>query len=148
FSGTAAFDLPDPPGVVLLPPSETPVLSNEEINGVSYTVQRHEVLIFPQRAGEVKIPALTIRFEYKRDVLDQEVVAASVKTESLQFTAKLPPGAEKLGNIISARNLTVVESWKPEPGKAKAGDAFTRPIADSAPDVPAMAFPPFPTRPI
>jgi len=60
----------------------------------------------------------------------------------------MPPGAEKLGTILSARNLTAVESWKPEAGKAKAGDAFTRTIIFSAPDIPAMAFPPFPTPPI
>jgi len=148
FAGTPAFDLPDPPGLQLLPPSETPVLSNEQIDGVSYTVQRHEVLVFPQRAGEMKIPALTIRFGYKRSPLDKEVVPATVRTEPAQFTAKVPAGAERLGSLISARDLKVIESWKPEPGKAKAGDAFTRTIVYTAPDVPAMAFPPFPTRPI
>ena len=46
--------------------------------------------------------------------------------------------------MISARNLKVEETWTPEPGKAKAGDAFTRTITFTAPEVPAMAFPPFP----
>jgi len=148
FSGTAAFDLPDPPGIMLLPPSERPVLSSEQISGVSYTVQRHEVLIFPQRAGEVRVPAFTVRFGFKRSPLDQDAIAASVKTEPVQFVAKAPRGAEKLGGLISARDLRVVESWKPEPGNAKAGDAFTRTVIYNALDVPAMAFPPFPTRPI
>jgi hypothetical protein len=38
------------------------------------------------------------------------------------------------------------ETWKPVPGQtqAKAGDAFVRTLSYSAPDVPGMAFPPFP----
>ena len=55
----------------------------------------------------------------------------------------LPPGAEGLGNVISARNLKVEETWKPELGKTtiKPGDAFTRTIIFSAPDLPGMGLP-------
>ena len=83
-------------------------------------------------------------FNSNSNPLDKDAIAAAVKTEPVPFTVKLPPGAEKLGSLISARNLKVEEVWTPEPGKAKAGDAFTRTITFTAPDVPAMAFPPFP----
>ena len=99
---------------------------------------------FRARAGEQTIPPITVRFQFKRNPLDKDAIAAAVKTEPVSFNAKLPPGAEKLGSLISARNLKVEEAWTPEPGKAKAGDAFTRTITFTAPDVPAMAFPPFP----
>jgi hypothetical protein len=145
FAGAAAFDLPDPRGVLLVPPSDHPTISSETIDGTSYTVQRHELSVFARRAGDTAIPAFTVRFSFKRQPLDKESVAATVKTEPLPFTAKVPPGAEKLGSIISARQLTAVETWQPEPGPAKAGDAFTRTVTFAAPDVPAMAFPPFPS---
>jgi hypothetical protein len=58
---------------------------------------------------------------------------------------KLPPGAEGLATLISARDLKATEIWQPESGSAKAGDAFTRTITFSAPDIPAMVFPPFTT---
>jgi len=148
FSSAPTFDLPDPRGLLLVPPSESPVLSTEEINGTSYTVQRHEISVFAQRPGEWTIPSLTVGFTFKRNPMDKVSVSATVKTQPIHFAAKLPPGTEKLGTILSARNLTAVESWKPEPGKAKAGDAITRTIIFSAPDIPAMAFPPFPTPPI
>jgi hypothetical protein len=144
FSGTPAFDLPDPPGILLLPPRDSPVISSEEIDGTSYTVQRHELWVVSRVAGKQMIPPLTVRFGFKRQPLDTEIVQASVTTAPLEFTVKTPPGAEHLGSIISARNLTVSETWQPEPGKAKAGDAFVRTITFSAPDVPAMSFPPFP----
>jgi hypothetical protein len=144
FSGAPSFDLPTSPGLLLVPPTGSPVVSSETIEGTSYTVQRHEAAIFARRAGEQTIPAIPIRIHFKRNPLDKDAVAETVKTEPLRFTAKLPPGAENLGNVISARDLKVEETWKPEPGKAKAGDAFTRTISFTAPDVPAMAFPPFP----
>jgi hypothetical protein len=144
FAGAPSYELPDPKGALLLPPSGRPVLSSEKINGTDYTVQRHELFVFARRAGTLTIPPCKVRFAYKRSPLDREPLSATVATPSLTFTAKIPPGAEKLGSIISGRGLTAVEKWQPEPGKAKAGDAFTRTVTFAASDIPAMAFPLFP----
>ncbi len=144
FSGAPAFDLPDPQGLLIVPPGGSPTISTKEIEGTSYTVQRHEFSVFARSAGAQTIPPLTARFHFKRNPLDADILPAMVTTDAVSFTAQLPPGAENLGNVISARGLQAVESWKPEPGKAKAGDAFTRTITFTAPDVPAMLFPPFP----
>lgn len=147
FSGTASFDLPDPPGLLLLPPQGSPLVLTENINGVAYTVQRHELSVFARHAGPQTLPSFEVRFHYKANPLDKEAVAAGLKTPSLNFTVKAPPGAENLGSLISARHLEVTESWKPEPGKdpVKPGAAFVRTITFTAPDVPAMAFPLFPS---
>ncbi len=143
FSGTAAFDLPTVPSLMLAPPEGSPIVASETIDGTSYTVQRHELAVFSRRAGEQTIPPITVRFHFKQNPLDKDSTAAEVRTEPVSFSVKLPPGAEKLGSLITARNLKVEEVWTPEPGKAKTGDAFTRTITFTAPDVPAMAFPPF-----
>ena len=140
----AAFDLPNPPGLLLTPPEGSPIVSSETIDGTSYTVQRHELAVVSRRAGAQTIPPITVRFRFKRNPLDKDTSAAAVKTEPVSFSVKLPSGAEKLGSLISARNLKVEEVWTPEPGKAKVGDAFTRTITFTAPEVSAMAFPPFP----
>ena len=144
FSGTAAFELPTVPGLMLAPPDGSPIVASETIDRTSYTVQRHELGVFSRRAGEQTIPPITVRFRFKQNPLDKDSIAAEVRTEPVSFSVKLPPGAEKLGSLISARNLKVEEIWTPEPGKAKVGDAFTRTITFTAPEVPAMAFPPFP----
>lgn len=148
FAGAAAFDLPTVSGLMLVPPEDSPIVASETMDGTTYTVQRHELAVFSRRAGEQTIPPFTVRFQFKRNPLDKDVIAAAVKTEPVTFTVKLPPGAGELGSLISARNLKVEETWTPEPGKAKAGDAFTRTITFTAPEVPAMAFPPFPAAKI
>ncbi len=146
FSSAVTFDLPDPPGVLLLPPVGRPILSSETIDGTSYTVQRHELSAYPMRAGEQSVPAFSVRFEFKRASQDTNEIAATLKTDAMPFAVKVPPGGENLGQVISARDLKIEETWKPEPGKenVKAGAAFTRTITFTAPDVPGMVFPPFP----
>ncbi len=145
FSGAASFDLPDPSGLLLIPPAERPVIGTEQIDGESYTSQRYEIAVFVRRPGAQTIPPFAVRFHYKRNPLDKDALSGSVKTEPIHLDAKLPPGSEKLAGVISARNLSIVEAWNRNPEKAKVGDAFTRTITFSAPDVPAMAFSPFPS---
>ena len=145
FSGAPAFDLPDAPGLLLIPPREHPTVGSEVVDGTTCLVQRHELSVFARRAGDQIIPAFTVRFQFKHLPLDKEAVPAVVMTKPVKFVTKAPPGAEKLGSILSARNLTATEEWKPEPGgKVKAGDAYTRTITFAAPDIPAMVFLPFP----
>lgn len=150
FSSAASFDLPNPPGLLLLAPADHPLVSGETIGGTYYTIQRHELAVYPATAGEHAIPPFRVRFSYKQAPLDHDSVTAAVMTPSLSLDVTAPPGAEGLGQVISARNLRVVEEWKPATGKTpvQVGDAFTRIITFSAPDVPAMMFPPFPAAKI
>jgi len=147
FSSAASFDLPDAPGLILLPPADHPIVGGETIDGTYYVVQRHELTVYPAQAGIRVIPPFPVRFAFKRAPLDHDQIAATVTTPALSLTVTTPPGAEGLGQVISARDLQVVEEWKPVPGTTgvKAGDAFTRTITFSATGVPGMVFPPFPT---
>jgi hypothetical protein len=146
FASAANFDLPDPQGVLLMPPAGHPLVSTEIIDGTQYSVQAHEVRAWPMRAGELTIPAFSIRFSFKREPLDTDVVPVKLSTSAIPLTVAEPAGADGLGSIISARQLEVKETWSPEPGTEpiKAGAAFTRVITFTAPDVPGMVFPPFP----
>jgi hypothetical protein len=147
FASAVSFDLPDPRGVLLLPPAGRPLVSTEVIGSTHYAVQEHEVRAWPMRAGEQSIPAFNIRFTFKRNPLDTDTVPVTLTTNAVPLTVKQPPGAEHAGSIISASNLQVTESWSPEPGAepVKAGAAFVRVVTFTAPDVPGMVFPPFPT---
>ena len=84
FSSSPSFDLPDPQGVLLMPPMEHPIVSSETISNTSFTVQRYELTAFPMRAGEQSIPAIPVRFSYKRAPLDtnETPAAATITAES------------------------------------------------------------------
>lgn len=149
FAGSPFFDLPGISGCLIFPPAGSPVVSSEQIDGASYTVQRHELMIFPKREGEISIPAFAVRFEFKRNPLDQQTVPATVKTPPLKLKVARPPGMPAGAELVSSRDLTVTESWKPQPQtNAKTGDAFVRTLSWSASDLPGMAFPPFKPEPI
>ena len=143
FAGTPTFYLPRVPGILILQPNQRPVLSSQTVDGASYAIQRYGLTIFAQRSGIVTVPSFEVRFSTR------EGAAAPLehrrRTDPISLEVKLPPGAEGLATLISARDLKASEIWQPEAGLAKAGDAFTRTITFSASDIPAMAFPPFTT---
>lgn len=144
FSGSPRFDLPQVSGVLVLKMEPRPVLDSKTEAGVTWVVQRHTFAVFAQRPGQVTIPDFPVRYGIKA-FFNAETVEHTLETAAHQFNAVMPPGAEELNTIISARNLTVKEQWQPEPGEeAKMGDAFTRTLTFAAPDLPAMAFPPLP----
>src|SRR5262249_43024653 len=98
--------------------------------------------VYAQRAGETTVPAFTIRFD-STPMFGKPTEAQQVSTAPVSIVAKLPPGAEGLATIITTSQLTVRETWQPEPGdeSAKPGDAFTRTITVEARDVPGMVLP-------
>ena len=149
FSGTASYNLPKVPGVLIVPPIGSPMVSTEDVGGVSYTVQRHELMLFSQVEGKVTVPACDVRLEFKRTPLDHDAVQQSVKTQEVSIQVARPPGTQPGQVVITSRDLKVEESWKPEPGaNAKVGDAFVRTLQWTAGDVTGMAFPPFKPAPI
>jgi hypothetical protein len=145
FATAPSFDLPRVSGAILIPPETRPIVGTETIDGTSYTTQRHELTVFAQRAGTVRIPAFPIRFE-SSPAFGKPATAQTVATPAVAFMAMLPPGAEQLATVISTEELHLTEAWEPEPGKvpAEPGTAFTRTITIEARDVVGMLLPALP----
>ncbi|WP_187276609.1 BatD family protein [Parahaliea maris] len=150
FASAANFDLPDPQGLLLMPPADHPIVDSVTIDGTRYSVQRHELNAWAMRDGELRIPPVHVRFSYKANPLDKEEMSAAVTTDPVTLQIERPPGTEGMGIVISARNLRVEETWQPEPGTEAvlAGTAFKRSIRLSAADLPGMVFPTFPATEI
>lgn len=147
FASSATFDLPQVPGVFLMPPIGRPTLDSRTIDGTAYTVQRHELSVFAQRAGRIELPAFPVRFEFNAGGTTIPV-PQRLMTTAVTLVAKLPPGAEGLSTLISTNDLTVDDVWTPTTSAAKVGDALTHRITFHASDVPGMVFPPWPADPI
>jgi hypothetical protein len=143
FASAPAFEFPKIPGAILMQLEERPVLGTEEIDGETYTVQRHEPALFVMRPGVAQIPPFTVRFESSRR-FGEKPFEYRLTTPALQVEARMPPGAENLPGLIAARELHAEQAWHPQPQKARVGDAFTRTVTLTASDLPGMVFPPLP----
>ena len=144
FSGTPTFDLPDLPGVVLMKVEARPVVSTERVDGDTYSVQRHQFVLFPQQSGTIMVPPFQARFAVAPG-FGRPPVEQALMTDTLMGEVRMPPGTAGLSMLISTTDLTVDDMWSPALGDdhtVKVGDALTRTITRRAADVPAMALPP------
>jgi hypothetical protein len=91
---------------------ERPVLGSEEIDGESYTVQRHELALFIMRPGVAQVPPFTVRFESPPGVGEQPL-EHRLTTPALQVEARMPPGTEHLPGLIASPGLRVDQVWQP-----------------------------------
>ncbi|MCF6311537.1 MAG: BatD family protein [Verrucomicrobiales bacterium] len=141
FSSPTTFSLPNISGAVFYKPEERALVSSKNIEGQTYSVQRHEFSFYPQRAGVFEIPAFKVRFGVAGK-LGTPASEHSELTKPLSLSAKMPPGAERLSVLISTTDLKVSESWNPQiSGTATVGDAYKRTITFRAADMPGMVFP-------
>jgi hypothetical protein len=143
FASAPLFELPKIPGAILMQLEERPTLGTEKIDGESYTLQRHELSLFVMRPGVAQIPPFTVRFE-SPPRYGEKPIEYRTTTPALQVEARMPPGAENLSGLIATHELQVHQTWHPQLQTAHVGDAFTRTVTLTAPDVPGMVFPPLP----
>lgn len=141
FTGSTRFELPKVSGMLIMESEDHPLLGTEKMNGVSYIFKQHEIALFPQRAGTLNVPPLTVGFAFRGP--ENKPVEQSFSTDKLDFTVEKIPGADPKRPVITTTNLHVDDHWEPAVDKAKVGDAFTRTLTMTADDLPGMAFPPF-----
>lgn len=132
----------DVPGAYLLRVESQGTRLSETISGGSYSGQRHEWLLFPQRGDEFRIPPTEIEIKIKLFGADTNEQSVSLKTAALGFTVDTPPGAEHISGLISTTELTATQSWEPGDAKLRAGDGVRRTISFKAANVSGMAFTP------
>jgi hypothetical protein len=144
FASAPAFDLPHPPGVILVPPEGSPVLGTESIGDDTFVTQRHELMVFPQVAGDLTVPPFPIRFDSSAG-FGKPAQSRKVTTPAVSVNVKRPPGTEGLKLVLTTTSLTIKDSWKPgKPGGDVApGTAWTRTIFTEASDLPGIVLPAF-----
>jgi hypothetical protein len=140
FSGSASFDLPQLPGVMVMKIG-SPVVGSQDLEGNSWFIQTHEFALFSQRAGTLNIPEFPVRFS-RRDDFTGPVNDVKGNCPSFKVDIQRPPGSEGVGFLITTESLDVSETWDPMPGDAEVGAMFKRTIVQRTEQLPGMALSP------
>lgn len=107
----------------------------KDINGILHGVIELRYAIFPQRSGELTIPAQAFSATLVDRANDNDFQpfgprpgkVARVKSPEIPLTVKAKPaGYPSDAPWLPARALSLAETWSPQPDSAKVGESLTR----------------------
>ena len=126
-------------GAIAIQPAGFSTNLSERIGGQTYVIQRRTYLVFPQRVGELRLPAITVRFGTSVD--GQASDSLSLTTEPVSVNVLMPPGADELEQLVTTPNLRVSETVDGNLAELETGDAVTRTIEMRGTDTLALVLP-------
>jgi len=147
FSDTH-FNLPEVSGGFLMQTDSTTIKLSEKKDGRDWQVLRYPLAFYPQKSGQLTIPAINVRFSSSAG-FGSEKKSFELETEPLTLTVSLPPGVGNDEMVVTTRSFQLDHSWQPVKANektaiAKTGDAFTLTVNRRASDISAMLLPPLP----
>ncbi len=142
FSNTR-FNLPDVSGAFLMQTDSTTIKLTENINGQSWQIVRYPIALYPQKAGQLEIPPINVRFKTSAGFGSTEK-AFEFQTRPLDLSISLPPGVKDGSMVITTTSFELSHQWQPDTVTAQTGDAFTLTVTRRAKDISAMLLPPLP----
>lgn len=128
------FELPD--ALVTLSSDRAQNLV-QTADGVQYSGIRRGYTVVPQKAGSFSLPAIDIEVGFS---LNGAAVKADVSVALPSF--EVAPFANEQAGSFTARDLSISQSFDPDPATLKAGEALVRTVVVFASDTQAMLIPP------
>ena len=120
----------------------------KDINGVRHGVIEIRYAIFPQKSGELTIPAQLFSATAVAPSTGDQYGSrfgrsTQVKSPTTPLTVKPKPADYPTDAAwLPARSLTLVEAWSPEPADAQLGEALTRSLLLKADGLTSSQLPP------
>ena len=137
------FNLPEVSGAFLMQTDTTTIKLTETIDGRDWQIIRYPLALYPQKADLLTIPSIDVRFTTSAGFGSTEK-AFEFKTDPLELTVNLPPGAKPGELIVTTTSFELEHDWQPDTGALKTGDAVTLTVNRRAGDISAMLLPPLP----
>jgi len=146
--GDQLFVLPEVKGGFLLQGDSSTVKLSESRAGASWQGLRYTLLLYPQAAGRLEVPAFEVRFT-SRAGFGSEPATFAYRTEPLAIEARWPPGVNAGDLLVTTADFELEAKWDRNlPGEEalqlQTGDAITLQVRRRAEGVPGMVFPPLP----
>jgi hypothetical protein len=139
FAGGTRIAIPEVPGLVLLQTDQFAANASENRQGVSWVVQRWTLEVYPQRAGDFRIPPIMITV--KVNAGDDGDVEGELTSPAVALAVTIPEALAQAGQWVAAPAFTVSQSFDRPPETLEVGEAFEREIRFEASDVMAMMLP-------
>jgi hypothetical protein len=136
------FDIASPDGVFMRQMETQGTRISEEIDGVDYTGQRYELMLFSRADGVIEIPAFPVDVEVKTWGAGGGASIQQLETPATSFIARVPADAQGLQGLVSTTSMSADQSWNPESIELQTGDAIQRTIKLQADDVLGMMLAP------
>lgn len=137
------FSLPEVSGAFLMQTDTTTIKFSENVDGETWQVIRYPLALYPQKAGQLEIPSIAVRFTTSAGFGNTEK-AFEFQTEPLQLQVTSPPGVNDGELVVTTTSFELSHDWQPQSGAAQTGDAFTLTVTRRAGDISAMLLPPLP----
>ena len=137
------FNLPEVSGAFLMQTDTTTIKLTRKIDGRDWQIIRYPLALYPQTADRLQIPPIDVRFTTAAGFGSEEK-AFEFKTDPLELTVNLPPGAKPGELIVTTTSFELEHDWQPATGALKTGDAVTLTVNRRAGDISAMLLPPLP----
>ncbi|MDD9177652.1 MULTISPECIES: BatD family protein [Aliivibrio] len=112
----------------------------ERKNGVTWSHQRWEIILYPQEKGRFVVPSTEVNIEVSREGGGN--VSGTLYSAPQQFTAAIPTGLLTDDQTwVSGRNLSIDQQWNRSSEELKVGDTITRTLTIRGEDTLAMLLP-------
>ncbi|MEM1412003.1 MAG: hypothetical protein AAGH19_06545 [Pseudomonadota bacterium] len=137
------FNLPEVTGALVLRTDTTTVKLSERRGADTWQVLRYPITLFPQRSGELTVPAFEVRFKTQNG-FGTEAMDHRFETSPITLTVRQPPELPPDTVVVTTPRHALKANWTLPDGDLTAGDAVTLTIERQAAGLSAMLLPPVP----
>jgi len=114
------FNLPEVPGAFLMQTDTTTIKFTEKIDGQTWQTVRYPLALYPQKAGQLEIPPIAVRFSTSAG-FGSTSVSFEFQTKPLVLPINSPPGVKDGDLVITTPSFELDYEWQPESGTAQTG---------------------------
>ncbi|MUJ23635.1 BatD family protein [Aliivibrio fischeri] len=140
FTGGTRIAAIDIPNVAVKQRNQLATNFTERKEGVTWTHQRWEVTLYPQKAGTYVIPPTAVKVQVSKEGVGN--VSGTIYTQAQTFKVIKPSGLlDDKQQWVSGLDFTVQQKWDTSNSELEAGDSITRTITIKGADTLAMLIP-------
>jgi hypothetical protein len=140
FTGSPDFPVFELENAIVVQPQDRPQNLSETIGGVHYAGISQSYTIYPQQAGEFRLPPAQFTVPYAAN--PPKTAEAHFSLPPLIFHASIPEAAQGLSYFLPTTALTLQQRWEPSLKNIRVGDTLHRTITVTTVKTQGMMIPP------